>query len=111
MNTNSTPPQNHLSIKVHCKPRYKSIELVDWNDIPAFAILTGLNGSGKSQLLELLAFRLPQSQFPLDWIPDEARKAEVSIVGDTFGPHDVVYIPAAGAFADSFDVPPPSVAS
>jgi AAA15 family ATPase/GTPase len=33
---------------------YKSLNNFDWIDIPQLAILTGLNGSGKSQLLELI---------------------------------------------------------
>lgn len=33
---------------------YKSIKNFKWNNIPSLAILTGLNGSGKSQLLELI---------------------------------------------------------
>jgi energy-coupling factor transporter ATP-binding protein EcfA2 len=35
--------------------RYKSISTLDWRDIPKFAVITGANGSGKTQLLELIA--------------------------------------------------------
>lgn len=34
--------------------KYKSITSFEWNDIPNFAIITGPNGVGKSQLLELI---------------------------------------------------------
>lgn len=33
---------------------YKSIKSLQWNDIPKFVVVTGKNGSGKTQLLELL---------------------------------------------------------
>lgn len=35
--------------------KYKSISSLSWYDIPAFAVVTGPNGSGKTQLLELIA--------------------------------------------------------
>lgn len=35
--------------------QYKSITEIDWADIPPFAVVTGANGSGKTQLLELIA--------------------------------------------------------
>jgi predicted ATPase len=35
--------------------RYKSISTLDWRGIPKFALITGANGSGKTQLLELIA--------------------------------------------------------
>lgn len=35
--------------------QYKSISSLDWRDIPKFAVITGPNGSGKTQLLELIA--------------------------------------------------------
>jgi len=34
--------------------KYKSIKSLLWNDIPDFVIITGKNGSGKTQLLELI---------------------------------------------------------
>ena len=40
---------------------YKSITQFDWLDIPPFAVVTGPNGYGKTQMLELIAreVRLP----------------------------------------------------
>jgi predicted ATPase len=35
--------------------RYKSFSTLDWRDIPPFSVITGANGSGKTQLLELIA--------------------------------------------------------
>ena len=37
---------------------YKSIQKIVWYNIPPFAILTGPNGSGKTQLLQVLAMGL-----------------------------------------------------
>lgn len=38
--------------------RYKSLqEGFEWNDIPAFAVITGVNGVGKTQLLEVIKGR------------------------------------------------------
>ena len=34
--------------------KYKSITDFTWNDIPNFVVITGVNGTGKSQLLELI---------------------------------------------------------
>lgn len=35
--------------------QYKSISQLDWHGIPPFAVITGANGAGKTQLLELIA--------------------------------------------------------
>lgn len=37
------------------KGKYKSISSLEWIGIPRFAVITGPNGSGKTQLLELIA--------------------------------------------------------
>ena len=37
--------------------QYKSISSLDWHGIPPFAVITGANGAGKTQLLELIAHR------------------------------------------------------
>lgn len=41
-----------MNIKFNGK--YKSLKDFEWNNIPKLAIITGLNGAGKSQLLELI---------------------------------------------------------
>jgi hypothetical protein len=72
--------------------RYKSIDRITWRDIPPFAVLTGLNGAGKTQLLQVLAYKLAQAQhqqYPnLNAIP-------LSVTGDTIGPHELAYLPSA----------------
>src|ERR1700722_1252938 len=71
---------------------YKSIDHLIWEDIPPFSVVTGLNGSGKTQLLELLAYFLTKTNyhdFDLNKpVPIETR---VLIEGDTFDPGSVVF--------------------
>ncbi|WP_137932903.1 AAA family ATPase [Mesorhizobium comanense] len=74
--------------------RYKSISTVQWLDIPGLAILTGRNGSGKTQFLEVLAYHFsgaipPEGPLPVD----------VKIVGATYEAHDIGYITAEGRFS------------
>jgi len=88
-----TPPAP-LTIKISGEgsQRYKSIDTLEWENIPPFAILTGLNGSGKTQLLELIYFyyldktNLPNQQ-PIGNI-------KIDIQGYNFMQGDVAYLPA-----------------
>jgi ABC-type Mn2+/Zn2+ transport system ATPase subunit len=84
-------------------PGYKSIDYVVWDDIPPLAVLTGLNGSGKTQLLELLALKLTGAQYPpgIDEIP-------LTVSGDTFGPDAIGYLPSHWEVGS---VPPMDVAT
>src|ERR1700719_3545035 len=75
---------------------FKSIQRVAWHDIPPFAVLTGLNGSGKTQFLQALAHRLCYAtsspylqgqQVPFDM--------PLHITGADIGPHEVAYLPSA----------------
>lgn len=43
------------SYGITLKGKHKSIESLEWENIPSLVILTGINGSGKSQLLEAIA--------------------------------------------------------
>lgn len=71
---------------------YKSIDLVEWQDIPPFAVLTGPNGTGKTQLLQVLAYKfanIPLRQYPtLGALPFENS-------GELIGPHEIAYLPNA----------------
>lgn len=62
-----------------------------WDNVPAFAVLTGLNGSGKTQLLEVLAYRLTNTMHPQ---VGDLTQVRVSISGDKFGPESVAFIPS-----------------
>ena len=75
---------------------YKSIDNLTWDNVPGFAILTGLNGVGKTQLLELLAYRLTDTLHPRD---GHAIEIVVTITGDKYASGDIAYLPASGAFA------------
>lgn len=45
-------------ITLKLKSRYKSLqEGFEWNEIPSFAVITGVNGVGKTQLLEVIKGR------------------------------------------------------
>jgi hypothetical protein len=72
---------------------FKSIDDLAWHDIPPFAVLTGLNGSGKTQLLELLAYVITKADHP-ERI--NIGKTNVAISGDTFEPDDVTYLASLG---------------
>ena len=74
---------------------YKSIDSLTWADIPPFAVLTGLNGSGKTQLLQLLAFWITQTWLPQFAVGDprgDPRRTRIVIKGDSFGPDDVAFL-------------------
>src|SRR5450631_2782578 len=81
-----------LSIELgdaNSKP-YKSIDRISWQDIPPFAVLTGLNGSGKTQFLQALAYRISRvghPQFPL------LNALPLTVSGDEIAPHEVAYLP------------------
>ncbi len=49
--------------------QYKSLSAIEWRGIPSLAILTGVNGTGKTQLLELIEAKVTRRG------PDNIRKA------------------------------------
>jgi energy-coupling factor transporter ATP-binding protein EcfA2 len=52
------PPLMRIEVTCDAGRRYKSIGDLIWDDVPALAVMTGTNGSGKTQLFELLAHKL-----------------------------------------------------
>ena len=51
---------DNISIKLPV--RYKSLQDgFEWNDIPPFAVITGVNGVGKTQLLEAIKGRVSRA--------------------------------------------------
>jgi len=72
---------------------FKSIRKIVWHDIPPFALLTGLNGSGKTQLLQVLAYKLsypaphPQSRIRITM--------PLRLTGAEIAPHEMAYLPSA----------------
>src|ERR1041385_9510689 len=73
---------------------YKSIGHIVWDNVPPLAVLTGLNGSGKSQFLEVLAYGLtyPSARIPLPQHRAEIAKAPVTLSGDTITPDEIGYL-------------------
>ncbi|MDQ3132688.1 MAG: hypothetical protein M3Q99_18215 [Acidobacteriota bacterium] len=63
--------------------KYKSITDFVWNDIPNFVVITGINGTGKSQLLELIYITL---------INRNGTTERVSIAGKTIQPDEVTFL-------------------
>jgi len=43
-------------ITILIEGQHGSISNLEWPDVPPFAVITGVNGAGKSQLLEVLAY-------------------------------------------------------
>jgi energy-coupling factor transporter ATP-binding protein EcfA2 len=89
-----------LSIKVTPKDggTYKSISSIVWSDIPPFSILTGRNGSGKTQLLEIIAHSLSRT-VPQEYGNTRELPVTVSIEGLDITPADVSFVPDTGRFS------------
>jgi energy-coupling factor transporter ATP-binding protein EcfA2 len=77
---------------------YKSISNVRWDDIPGFAILTGRNGSGKTQLLEVLAYHY-SGAVPPSPVPNNTLPVVVQTTGPLYGSDEIGYVPSAGRFS------------
>jgi ABC-type Mn2+/Zn2+ transport system ATPase subunit len=69
---------------------FKSIDRIVWRDIPGFAVLTGVNGSGKTQLLQALVYKFSgarhQSYHDLNALP-------FNVIGDRIDPYEIAYLP------------------
>lgn len=71
---------------------YKSIQQITWDDIPPFVVLTGPNGSGKTQFLEALAYKLSQTK---NQFHPNLNDMPFLIEGDSIGPDEIAYLPRA----------------
>ncbi|MCB0713110.1 MAG: ATP-binding protein [Ignavibacteriae bacterium] len=67
---------------IHFTGEYRSLVSFQWDDIPPFAIVTGVNGVGKSHFVDLLSlYPLSNSENVLDIrIPDESKTSEIKVV-------------------------------
>jgi hypothetical protein len=70
-------------MNIQFQGKFKSIGPFEWNDIPSFVVITGLNGTGKSQLLRLIHATVVGSQLISE---------RLSISGAHFKPEEVSYI-------------------
>lgn len=90
-------PEFSIAVSPRNGGRYKSISNIVWDDIPGFAILTGRNGSGKTQILELLAYHFSGAQYQpgtTDPLP-----VIVSTAGMTYEADEIAYVPSSGKFS------------
>ncbi|MEX2581621.1 MAG: ATP-binding protein [Verrucomicrobiales bacterium] len=74
---------------------YKSLEYLEWRNVPKFAVITGPNGSGKSQLLQLIYQTL---------INDHRNRERIKIEGESFGAHEVTFLHGLWNLADTTPV-------
>lgn len=94
MNTSVSNALQPLSIELGDanSKSFKSIDQIRWRDIPSLVVLTGLNGSGKTQFLQVLAYKLSQTPNPdypgLNVMP-------LKLDGDNIGPDELAYLPSA----------------
>ncbi|TAE31609.1 MAG: ATP-binding protein [Cytophagales bacterium] len=63
--------------------KYKSLKSFLWQDIPKLVVLTGPNGTGKSQLIELVHNTIINKQYTTE---------RVSVIGEIIKPEEVVFL-------------------
>ncbi|GGD81002.1 hypothetical protein GCM10008012_26030 [Rhizobium anhuiense] len=86
-----------IAVSPRAGGRYKSISNIVWDKVPGFAILTGRNGSGKTQILELLAYHFSGAQYRPG--TDDPLPVIVSTAGVTYGADEIAYVPSSGKFS------------
>lgn len=90
------------TIDIRIEGRYKSISDLEWLNVPPFAVITGVNGSGKSQLLEVIARHTVQHQTPSRYVktPYDSVRSFVDGAsyerGEVFHSYNNWVIPAQG---------------
>lgn len=93
--------QNTREISITITPLqevgYKSITTLSWDNIPGFAILTGRNGAGKTQLLELLAYHFSGAK-PA-WLGSSPLPVQIVVNGYQYKPEEIAYVPNSGRFS------------
>lgn len=83
--------------------RYKSLKDFEWNNIPKLAIITGLNGAGKSQLLELIHEFLRKNHKEPGYV-SQSNLINLQISNTQFGAADVIYLKGEWQLNESKDV-------
>lgn len=96
MNSSTIPMT--IDIVSRAGGRYKSVTTLSWTDIPDFAILTGKNGSGKTQLLEILAYHF-SGALPPGMPIGSLLPVEVRVSGAGYNPDEIAYVPSTGRFS------------
>lgn len=98
MSTSAAVPLS-IDIQIPAGVSLKSLESFKWEEVPDFVVLTGANGSGKTQLLELIAHKIAG-------VPHcsvgEIQNVTLKIEGDgEFDADSVAYIPSRWDFNGS----------
>jgi ABC-type Mn2+/Zn2+ transport system ATPase subunit len=70
-------------MQINFSGKYKSITSFTWSDVPEFVVITGPNGTGKSQLLELIHNTV---------INKYNTTERVQITGKTLKPDEITYL-------------------
>ncbi len=73
--------------------KYKSITNLKWNNIPELVVITGRNGSGKTQLLELINWHFTPAQTKRTQPNHPFHGVQTSMTNFSATDKDVVYIP------------------
>lgn len=80
------------------KGQYKSVHNLLWLDVPEFAVITGRNGSGKTQLLELLHYQLGTDGTHKGNVQrnprDPFHTISMKVSNFSVQPNEVVFVPA-----------------
>jgi len=84
--------------------KYKSISSLEWRDIPDFVVVTGKNGSGKTQLLELINYHASNSIQQKNKIQRNPSTpffgVELEIDNFDISDKEIVYLPATWNMGD-----------
>ena len=84
--------------------KYKSIKSLVWNDIPNFVVVTGKNGSGKTQLLELINYELGLNTEQKNALNNNNKsgfeEVKLNIRNFYCSSKDVVFLPANWSIGD-----------
>lgn len=70
-------------MEINFQGKYKSITSFNWTEIPSFVVITGPNGTGKSQLLDLIHNTI---------INKSGTTERVSIIGKSIKPNEVTLL-------------------
>lgn len=86
------------------KGTYKSIKSLKWEDIPNFVVVTGKNGSGKTQLLELINNQLGTDQNHKNNIvrnpADPFFEVDLNVSNFNSTYKEVIYLPATWSLSN-----------